>query len=237
MNKNYSLITKAQNGDKLSEEALVKENMPLVHSCVRSLLRDNYEYEDLLQLGTIGLIKAVRRFDTAYNTAFSTYAVPLIMGEIRRFQRDDGIIKYSRSYKEIVHKAMLASEELSYEFGREPTISELSNHIGIDTEKLILAMETCRGCDSLDRPISNGESAPRLLGELIPGGENSDDELEKIALKDALSKLNARERTIIMMRYFGGKTQSEVSACIGVSQVQVSRIEKKLLSKLKNYLE
>lgn len=236
MNKNYSLITKAQNGDKLSEEILIKENLPLVHSCVRRLMRENYEYEDLLQLGTIGLIKAVRRFDAGYKTAFSTYAVPLIMGEIRRFQRDDGIIKLSRSYKDIVHKAMLASEELSYEFGREPTISEIAVHLGIDNEKLILAMEACRGCDSLDRPIADSESNAVCLGDVVSSGDRGEDELEKLALKEALSKLDARERTIIMMRYFRGKTQSEVSDAIGVSQVQISRIEKKLLAKLKAYL-
>ncbi len=236
MNKNYPLITKAQNGDKLSEEAIIKENLPLVHTCVRRLMRDNYEYEDLLQLGTIGLIKAVRRFDTSYNTAFSTYAVPLIMGEIRRFQRDDGIIKLSRSHKEIMHRAMLASEELEYEFGREPTLCELSARIGVEQEKLILAMEACRSCDSLDRPISDDDSASLSLGDMVSGGSGGEDELEKIVIKEALSKLDARERSIIMLRYFGDKTQAEVSAKIGVSQVQVSRIEKKLLSKLKMYL-
>ena len=237
MNRTFNLITKAKNGDKSSEEILINENMPLVHSCVRKLKREGIEYDDLVQLGSIGLIKAIRRFDVKMGVMFSTYAVPLIMGEIKLFLRDDGIIKVSRSLKEISYKSFIACEELSIKLGRDPSINEISNHTGIDSEKLIMAMEACIPCESLQKSISPDMSGDITLADIIKDKHEFGDELEKIALKSALQNLKPRDRKIIIMRYFQGKTQSEISSIIGVSQVQISRIEKKVLSSLREILK
>jgi len=237
LNKTSILITKARQGDKASEEILIQENMPLVHSCVRKLIHDGLDYDDLLQLGSIGLIKAIRRFDTKYGVVFSTYAVPLIIGEIRRFLRDDGIIKVSRSYKELNKKAHSAHSELCAKLGYEPTVSQIANHIGVSTEKLIVAMEACSPCESLEKPLYSDGVSEFKLADTITDATTPADELEKIALKSALSTLCARDRKIIILRYFHGKTQAEISKLVGVSQVQVSRIEKKILASLRDNLE
>lgn len=232
MNRTISLVTKAREGDRASEEILIEENLPLVHSCVRKIVYAGIEYDDLLQLGCIGLVKAIRRFDTSFGVAFSTYAVPLIMGEIRRFLRDDGIIKVSRSLKEIKTKALSVSEDLFLELGHEPTVAELASCMGISREKLVMAMEACCPCDSLQRSISADGSGDITLGDTVSDEYSINGEIDKIALKLALEKLNSKEKKIIILRYFRGKTQAEISAIIGVSQVQVSRIEKKVLAYL-----
>ena len=236
MNRTIALITKAQQGDKSSEETLINENMPLVHSCVKKFLRDSLEYDDLLQLGSIGLIKAIRRFDTKYEVMFSTYAVPLIMGEIRRFLRDDGIIKVSRSLKEINKKVCLAQGELMIKLGCDPTLSQIADYIKIDKEKILVAMEACHPCESLHKKVSSENSSDTELADIISDSRTPCDEIEKIALKSALANLDVRERKIIVLRYFKGKTQMEISKLVGVSQVQVSRIEKKVLAALKENL-
>jgi len=237
LNRTFSLITKARQGDKLSEEIIIEENMPLVHSCVRKLMRDELEYDDLLQLGSIGLIKAIRRFDVNFGVRFSTYAVPLIMGEIRRFLRDDGMIKVSRGLKEIKYKALCAHDKLSLSLKREPTLSEIAAYISTDTEKLILAMEACSPCESLQRSISKDGTGEITLADTVADSKEFGDELEKIALETALSSLSPRDRKIIVLRYLKGKTQAEVSKLIGVSQVQISRIEKRVLSSLRQELD
>ncbi len=237
MNRTFSLITKAQMGDKHSEETLINENMPLVHRCVRALSREGYEYDDLLQLGCIGLIKAIRRFNVDLGLMFSTYAVPLISGEIKRFIRDDGIIKVSRSLKETKQKVIFAQRELSQKNNREPTISEISEHTGIALEKIVMALDACSTCESLQKPLSNSDASSLILADTIDDSHSFSDELERIALKSALGSLKPRDRQIIILRYFKGKTQSEVSKIIGVSQVQISRIEKKVLASLRENLE
>lgn len=236
MNTTISLVTKARNGDRASEEKLIRENISLVHSCVRKFVYTDLEYDDLLQLGCIGLVKAIRRFDTGFGVAFSTYAVPLIMGEVRRFIRDDGIIKVSRSLKEIKNKAAMASHELSLALNREPTITEIASHIGVDTEKLVMAMEACLPCDSLQRCISSDTEGDITLGDTVKDGTMPGIEFDKLSLKLALESLNDRDKKIIILRYFRGKTQAEVSKLIGVSQVQISRIEKKVLAHLSEKL-
>lgn len=236
MDRTIALITKAQQGDKSSEETLINENMPLVHSCVKKFLRDSLEYDDLLQLGSIGLIKAIRRFDPKFEVMFSTYAVPLIMGEIRRFLRDDGIIKVSRSLKEINKKVCLAQGELMIKLGCEPTISQVAEYTQLDKEKIIMAMEACAPCESLHKKIYPESNSEIELADTITDSRTLCDEIEKIALKSALSNLDSRERKIIVLRYFKGKTQMEISKLVGVSQVQISRIEKRVLSSLKENL-
>ena len=237
MNTTISLITKAGHGDKLAEEILVSKNMPLVHSCVKKLIHEGLDYDDLLQLGSIGLIKAIRRFNTDYNVEFSTYAVPLIMGEIRRFLRDDGMVKVSRSLKEIKKKVLTAHSELSAKLNREPTIGEIAEVTEIPQEKIIMALEACAPCESLEKPLYPDATGEIKLADTIPDTTHPSDELEKIALKTALANLKPRDRKIIILRYFKGKTQAEVSKFVGVSQVQVSRCEKKILESLKAKLQ
>ncbi len=221
---------------KSDEENLIKKHMPLVHSCARKLWHEGLDYDDLVQLGSIGLIKAIRRFDKSYGNMFSTYAVPLIMGEIRRFLRDDGTVKVSRSLKEIKAKSIAAREELLLTLQREPTLGEIAKFMGTDTEKLILALDACTPCESLQREIYKDGNSDITLGDTIPGDFSFSNEIEKIALKSALESLSIRDKKIIILRYFKGKTQAEISEIIGVSQVQISRIEKKIIEILRKNL-
>jgi len=237
LDRTLELIISAQKGDKFSEETLINQNMPLVHRCVKALLREGYEYDDLLQLGAIGLVKAIRRFDTGLGLMFSTYAVPLINGEIKRFIRDDGIIKVSRSLKETKQKITYAQRELAQINNREPSLREISAHTGIDIEKIVLALDACMPCESLQRPVLNDGTSELVLADTINDNKSFAYELEKIALKSALGNLKPRDRQIIILRYFKGKTQSEISKLIGVSQVQISRIEKKVLLSLRETLK
>lgn len=234
----YSLINLARSGDKTAEKKLIDDNLLLVHSCARKLMRPGYEYEDLVQVGSIGLLKALRRFDTSLGLKLSTYAVPLIMGEIKRYIRDNSTVKVSRSLRELWIKAVRVRQILSTELGREPSIGEIAQRIGTDTEKLTLAMEACMPCESLQQKIGGDTKGDNIyIADTVKSSSTPDDELEKIALKNAISTLGERERKIIILRYFRGKTQTEVSQIIGVSQVQISRIEKKVLSALKKSLE
>lgn len=236
MNETYSLITLARKGDKSAEKILTDKNMALVHSCVRKLIKPGYEYDDLLQVGSIGLVKAIRRFDISLGLKLSTYAVVLIMGEIKRFIRDDTGIKVSRSLKELWIKAVHMREIITKETGGEPSIGEIAKRLGTDPDKLNLAMEACLPCESLWQKCG-GEDSDITIADTVKDKFSMDKELEKIALKNALNNLDERERKIILLRYFRGKTQSEVSGIIGVSQVQISRIEKKVLGMLKETLE
>lgn len=222
--------------DKIEEERLVEKHLPLVHSCARKLWHEGLDYDDLIQLGSIGLIKAIRRFDKTLGNMFSTYAVPLIMGEIRRFLRDDGTVKVSRSLKEIKVKSVNARGELSALLNREPTVSEIAEYIGVDTEKLVLALDACMPCESLQREVYTDGNSDITLGEIISDNFSFSNEIEKIALKSALDTLNPRDKKIIILRYFKGKTQAEISEIIGVSQVQISRIEKKVIESLRKNL-
>ena len=231
----YTLIESAKSGCKDSLCKIVAENSGLVWSVVKRFAGRGYEGDDLYQLGCIGLIKAARRFDSSYGVRFSTYAVPLIAGEIKRFLRDDGMIKVSRRYKEIATKAAAVSARLSSEYMREPTMGEIASEIGIDIYELTEAMEACMPCDSIYRTVSEeGKNEMYLLDKLL----GRDDSLiaDTAALKCALEALPEREKKIIAYRYFMDETQSKVASRLGISQVQVSRIEKKVLERLKNAL-
>ena len=229
MPHNYTLIKSAIQGDKEAEKTLVDKNLPLVHSCVKKLIRQDFEYDDLVQVGSIGLIKALRKFDTSLGLKLSTYAVPLIIGEIKRYMRDDSTLKVSRSYKELWMKAVKVREHLTKKLFREPGISEIADELGVDTEKLIVAMEACRPCDSLYRSVDSSSSSELCLADTIRSLDTPEKEIDMIALKCAINSLEPRERKIIILRYFMGKTQMEVAKIIGVSQVQISRIEKRVL--------
>ncbi|CEN80319.1 RNA polymerase sporulation sigma factor SigF [Paraclostridium sordellii] len=232
------LIHLVQNGDEKAKEILIESNLGLVRSVVSKFLNIGYERDDLFQLGSIGLIKAIYKFDPKFNVKFSTYAVPMILGEIKRYLRDDGMIKVSRSLKQIAIKAKMQTEILTKKLGREPTIEELSKEVGVDKEDLVMALESNFSVEYLHGVIHEEEGSPIcLIDKISLKGENEEEKvIDNLLLKEVLGKLDKRERQIIMLRYFEDKTQSEIGEMLNISQVQVSRIEKKVLSKLKTYI-
>lgn len=231
------LIEKAQEGDKEAQAKLINHNLGLVKSILRRFSNRGHELEDLYQIGCMGLLKGIQNFDTSFGVKFSTYAVPMIMGEIRRFLRDDGIIKVSRSLKQTATKVNIAKEKLIKEFGREPSIQEISEEIKVDKEEIIMAIDANHQPDYLYDVIYEGDGSPiHLIDQVVDKETEDKDMLDRIALKEVLGKLQARERQIIIMRYFKDKTQTEIAKVLGISQVQVSRIEKKILENMKDLL-
>ncbi|MDR3092259.1 MAG: SigF/SigG family RNA polymerase sporulation sigma factor [Clostridiales bacterium] len=230
-----ALITAAQAGDSAAAEKLVRENAGLVWSIVRRFSGRGYEAEDLFQVGSIGLLKCIRKFDSEYGVKFSTYAVPMIMGEIKRFLRDDGMLKVSRPIKELAQKAKYAQERLSHEFGRSPTTEEVAKSLEVSVEELVLALEAGFAVESLYGAAAPNERESCLI-DRQPAQDKSVEMVDNIALRQIIGSLPKKERQIIIMRYFMDKTQTEVAKVIGVSQVQVSRIEKKALKYLRENL-
>lgn len=238
MEHTYELIRNAQNGDIAAKELLVQENVRLVWSVVRRF-QGRGEAEDLFQIGTIGLLKCIEKFDFAFDVKFSTYAVPMIMGEIKRFLRDDGQVKVSRGLKELAYRARKLQEQVLAEENREFTLQELAELLGVEKEELVLALEAGREVESLYAPAAenqNGDTPLQLIDKLSDLSEN-EKLLDKLSLKEALEHLDAKERQIILLRYFQDRTQSDVAKLIGISQVQVSRIEKKILSRLRDAMK
>jgi RNA polymerase sporulation-specific sigma factor len=231
-----NLIRKAKAGDREAQAALVEGNMGLVWSIVRRFQNRGYEGEDLFQIGCIGLIKAIHKFDYSFKVKFSTYAVPMIIGEIKRFIRDDGMIKVSRSLKEISNKARITKEILCKELGREPTIGELSERLNIPSEDIVMALEASYTPESLYSTIGDGENSPiMLIDRLNDECSSSETEIiDRIALRQVIESLKPREKQIILLRYFKEKTQVQIANMLQISQVQVSRIEKKILEELRN---
>ncbi len=227
----FSLIASAQQGNRYALERIVSENDGLVWSVVRRFSGRGYESDDLYQLGCIGLVKAVQKFDFSKNVQFSTYAVPMILGEIRKFLRDDGTIKVSRSIKELAMKIKYVADEISKETGKEATVSDIASKLGISTEAVAEAMAASASPVSLYQPISE-DSELSLIDTL-----SDDDKYEKIidcmTLRTATATLPEREQNLIFLRYYKNETQTEVAKKMGISQVQVSRIEKKILEKLR----
>ncbi|HEX2947714.1 MAG TPA: RNA polymerase sporulation sigma factor SigF [Clostridia bacterium] len=230
------LILKAKEGDKAAQSILVEKNIGLVWSIVRRFQNRGHETDDLFQIGCIGLIKAINKFDTTFDVKFSTYAVPMIIGEIKRFLRDDGIIKVSRSLKEISNKAHIAKEVMSKELGREPTISEMAQRLEISTEELVMAVEAGHTPESLYNPVGEGDHSSLMLIDRLDDNLNDDetDIIDKIALKQVMDTLKPREKQIIILRYFKEQTQVQIAKMLGISQVQVSRIERKILDDIRN---
>ena len=227
---NEELIKRVNEGSKEAMDLLVEKNSGLVWSIVKRFLNRGYEKEDLYQIGSIGLIKAIRKFDTSFNTQFSTYAVPLIMGEIKRFLRDDGLVKVSRSLKETAGKIKLAVDYFFAKNGEEPTVKELSERLKISEDEIIMALETLRPTESLNAIINENDKNPIYLIDKLCDNTTSDSkEFEKLVLKQMLSELKPKEQQLITMRYFKGATQMKVADMLGISQVQVSRMEKKIL--------
>jgi RNA polymerase sporulation-specific sigma factor len=225
-------IQKAQQGDKQTRDHLVEANSGLVWSVVRKFLNRGHESEDLYQVGCMGLLKAIDKFDQSFGVQFSTYAVPVIMGEIKRYIRDDGMIKVSRSLKELAGKASGARELLGKKLGREPNVSEIAAYLSVSTEELAMALDASIAPESLQAVYGEDE---RELGEKICDDSQSESKLiNQIAMKEAISTLPQRERQIIILRYFAQKTQSQIAELLGISQVQVSRIEKKVLLEMRH---
>lgn len=231
------MILGAKEGNQEQLNEIIKINMPLVTSICKKFLNRGYDYEDLFQIGCIGLVKAIKNFDTNFNVKFSTYAVPMILGEIKRFFRDDGMIKVSRSVKSTAKKLYKMQEDLVNKTGREPTIEELSEYSGISREEIIYAMEASTSTQYLYDVIHQDEGSPVLLIDKIANNDNEYKMLpEKIALKEAIKDLDMRSRQVIILRYFKDKTQVQVAEQLGISQVQVSRIEKKVLKEMREKL-
>ena len=230
------LIEKAKNNDKQAQSILVEKNIGLVWSIVKRFHNRGYETEDLFQIGCIGLIKSINKFDTSFEVKFSTYAVPMIIGEIKRFIRDDGIIKVSRSLKEISSKARIVKDIMCKELGREPTINEMSTRLCIQPEELVMALDAGTTPESLFSTYGDGENTPiQLIDRIDSDSSNKEvDIIDKIALRQIIGELKPREKQIIILRYFKRKTQVQIAKLLGISQVQVSRIEKKILEDLKN---
>ncbi|MBQ9767593.1 MAG: SigB/SigF/SigG family RNA polymerase sigma factor [Lachnospiraceae bacterium] len=230
------LIRLSQEGDKQAREQLVTENVGLVWSMVRRFLGRGCEAEDLFQIGTIGLMKAIDKFDVSFDVKFSTYAVPMITGEIKRFLRDDGMIKVSRTLKENHMKLRAAGERLSAELGRDATMEEIAQETGIGMEDLVLAMEACTEVESLSKPVNRADGSESTLGEKLPGEEDGTERIvNHLVTKQLLEALNEEERRLIMLRYFENKTQTEIAGIFGVSQVQISRLEKKILQRMRGF--
>ena len=229
------LIKLSQEGDQEARNLIVEKNMRLVWSVVQRFLNRGYDPDDLFQIGCIGLLKSVDKFDLNYDVKFSTYAVPMIIGEIQRFIRDDGAIKVSRSLKETGHKIRRAKDELSKELGRAPTIHELATYLDLPTEEILLAQEAILTPTSIHETVYENDGDPITLLDQI--SDENDRWFDKLALKEAIEDLDEREKLIVYLRYFKDQTQSEVASRLGISQVQVSRLEKKILKQIKDQLE
>lgn len=237
MDETMTLIESAHAGDKEARDRLVTENMGLVWSIVRRFTGRGHEPEDLFQIGSIGLMKAIDKFDLSYDVKFSTYAVPMIMGEIKRFIRDDGMLKVSRSLKELAARARGVRETMTVSLGREPTVEELADQMGICTEELAAALDSGAEVESLYKTIYQGEGNDICLMDKLEEEQNSQEEvINRLVLNELLEQLEPQERRIIVMRYYEDRTQTQIAGILGISQVQVSRLEKKILKSMRDKL-
>ena len=229
------LIRCAKTGDEAAMDCLVRHNTALVKSIVKKYLGRGVEFDDLFQIGCLGLVKAIQNYDEQFNVRFSTYAVPMIAGEIKRFLRDDGMIKVSRSIKELATKAAAAQERLRRTLGGDPGILELAREVDAEPEDIAVALEAVRPHVSLYEHVYDDGSDATLM-DRMQQTEGSEDTgvVDRILLKELLGQLEARERQLIVLRYFQDKTQSEIARLMGVSQVQISRLENRIISKLRD---
>lgn len=231
MAENSVLIRRARMGEKEAREVLIEQNLGLVHHIVRRFMGRGYEAEDLFQIGVIGLIKAIDKFDVKYDVKFSTYAVPLITGEIKRFIRDDGLVKVSRSLKENGMRIRYAKERLSARLGREPNLEEVAKEAQLEREEVVLAMEAGIQVESIYKAVyQNDGNEIYMVDQLADKSENVHEKvLDHLVLHQLIEGLEAKEQKLIILRYYQDKTQTEVAKELGISQVQVSRLEKKIL--------
>lgn len=225
-----TLLLQSKSGDRDAKEELVKNNVGLIWSVARRFFGRGVDPDDLYQLGCLGFLKAVEGFDPQFGTQFSTYAVPKIAGEIRRFLRDDGTVKVSRSLKERSAHIKTVRQQLTGQLGREPTLSELSAETGLLPEDIAVAETATASAESIQKPSGKDGFT---LEDVLTDGEMEEKIVEKIALQEAIAKLSEREQMVIKLRFFHGMTQDKTSKILGVSQVQISRIEKKALAALR----
>lgn len=237
MMNNKELLLLAKSGDKDARNRLVQDNTGLVWSIVRRFSNRGFESEDLFQIGCIGLIKAVDKFDNTFDVQFSTYAVPLIMGEIKRFMRDDGMVKVSRTVKENGWKIKKAVQVLNQRLGRDPTVEEIAGETMLEKEDIALALEAAGEVESIYKPVWQKDGSETYLIDQIKDMSTNTDQVERIlnnmVLEQVIEELDEMEKSIIIMRYFQEKTQVEIADKLGISQVQVSRMEKKILINLR----
>ena len=234
--KTLELIKLAQSGDNSAKEMLVNENSPLIKSVVRWFRDKGVEYDDLYQIGCMGFLKAINRFDENYNVKFSTYVVPMIVGEIKRFMRDDGAIKVSRAMKSLNLKITKFCEDFFAANNKSATIDDIAKHFKMPQQEVVMAMDSSKMPVSLYTQLDDDQEDGLMLVDRVENIEN-EDFVEKFALKDLINSLNSRDKQIILMRYFYDKTQSEIAQRLGVSQVQVSRLENKILENLRKKLQ
>ena len=235
MDHTLALITKSQQGDKKARDTVFEENTGLIYSVAKRFVGRGVEMEDLIQIGSIGLLKAVDHFNASFEVKFSTYAVPMIAGEIKRYLRDDGILKVSRSLKENCVRIYRAREKLEKELGREPVMEEIAQSAQLSVDEVVMSLESGAEVESLHKIIYQGDGNDISLMDRLQEKENGQDAaLNRIFLDEILKKLDARERQLIYMRYFKDMTQTEIAAEMGISQVQVSRMEKRILKQLKD---
>ena len=222
MDRTEELIRKSQDGDKKAREVLIEENIGLIHHVVKRFLGRGVEAEDLFQIGAVGLVKAVDRFDLSFGVRFSTYAVPMIAGEIKRFLRDDSMIKVSRSLKELAMKAARLREQLFMERGEEPGVEELAGRLGVEPEELVQAMDSSTEVESLQKIVCQGDSEGLSLMDRVDYGRDDHEALlRRMLLEQLLSSLDPKERRLIILRFFYDRTQAQVAGELGMSQVQV----------------
>ncbi len=237
MDHTLALIRKSQLGDKEARDTVFKENAGLIYSAAKRFTGRGTEMEDLVQIGSIGLLKAVDHFDTAYDVRFSTYAVPMIIGEIRRYLRDEGMLKVSRSLKENCVKIYRVRERLEKELGREPVLEEIAKEAELSVKEVVMALESGAEVESLHKIIYQGDGTDISLMDRMEEKKNGQDAaLNRIFLDEILQKLDGTERCLIFMRYFKDMTQTEIASELGISQVQVSRMEKRILKELKKQI-
>jgi len=231
------LFSRIEAGDTVARERYIEGNLRLVLSIIKRFASSNENVDDLFQIGCIGLIKAIDNFDSGLNVKFSTYAVPMIIGEIRRYLRDNNSIRVSRSLKDTAYKAIYTRELLTKKNLKEPTLEEIASEIGISKEDIVYAMDALQNPMSLYEPIYTDAGDTLYVMDQISDKKNKEENwVEKLSLNDAMKKLANRERDIITLRFFEGKTQMEVADIIGISQAQVSRLEKNALKVMRNYL-
>lgn len=232
-NEISELIKKAKSGDSDATEKLMQGNFPLIKSIVKNFLNKGVEYDDLYQLGCVGFLKAIKNFDEGIGVKFSTYAVPMIAGEIKRFLRDDGMIKVSRSIKTLAIKIRSLNEQLKSEGKDALRIDEIAKHFKVDIEDVVVALDSSQQILSIQAKIDEDDPNSQSVIDKITTDDKSDEMLDKFILKEEIMKLPEKEKKIILLRYFRGKTQGEVAEILEISQVQVSRLETKIIEHLK----
>ena len=227
------LISMAQKGDEQAKQKLVNENSPLIKSIIKRFVGKGIEYDDLFQLGALGFVKAINNFQTEYNVKFSTYVVPMIIGEIKRFMRDDGAIKVSRAIKRLNLQINKFVESYVKEHGEKPSIETIAKNFDLPCQEIVFAMDSAKMPISLYTPFEEEEDKSLLVVDRFAQNNQTEELFDNIFLRDTLKNLNARDKKIILLRYFRDKTQSEIAKELGISQVQVSRLETKIIERIR----